>query len=177
MTPTLETDRLLLRGHAVSDFDAGLHIWRDPLVTKYVGGKPSTRHESWSRLLRYPGHWALLGYGYWAIEEKASGKFIGEAGFGDFKRELDPPIDGIPEIGWALDSRVHGQGYGSEALRAILAWGDDHLAADKSVCLIHPENAASIRLATKHGYRESARTTYLDHPTLLFERAKTHPAR
>lgn len=42
MTPTLETDRLLLRGHAVSDFDAGLHIWRDPLVTKYVGGKPST---------------------------------------------------------------------------------------------------------------------------------------
>jgi len=174
MTPTLETDRLLLRGHTIDDFEAGLHIWQDPIVSKHVGGKPSTRQESWARLLRYVGHWALLGYGYWAIEEKATGKFIGEAGFGDYKRDIEPSIDGLPEAGWALDSAKHGQRYASEALKAILAWGDEHLKSEKIVCLIQPANEASLRLATKNGFKEVARTTYADHENVLLERAKTH---
>ena len=43
-----------------------------------------------------------MGFGFWALEEKATGAFAGEMGFAEFKREIDPPILGTPEIGWVL---------------------------------------------------------------------------
>src|SRR5262245_34593015 len=90
--PTLlETERLRLRGHHPGDFDALAAIWADPRVVRYISGTPSSASDSWARLLRYAGHWSLLGYGFWAIEEKTSGRFVGDVGFADFKRELEPP--------------------------------------------------------------------------------------
>jgi RimJ/RimL family protein N-acetyltransferase len=59
------------------------------------------------RLLRYVGHWAVLGFGYWVVEEKASGEFVGETGFADYRREMKPSLDGAPEIGWVLTPRFH----------------------------------------------------------------------
>lgn len=84
-------------------------MWCDPLVLLHTIGTPSTEQQSWMRMLRYVGHWQLMGYSYWAIEEKSSSKFIGEIGFADFKRNLTPSIDGIPEAGWALASHAHGR--------------------------------------------------------------------
>ncbi len=170
MAPIIETDRLRLRGHVAADFEAVAAMWADPDVVRYIGGRPSTREESWARLLRYPGMWALLGYGFWAIEEKASGRLAGEGGFADFKRDITPAIE-APEQGWALASWAHGRGYGSEAVAAMIAWGERHFARRDFVCIISPENAASIRVAEKAGYREVARTTYKDAPTLMFRRA------
>jgi RimJ/RimL family protein N-acetyltransferase len=168
--PLLETQRLRLRGHRLDDLDACCAMWGDPIVTRYIGGKPFTREEVWARLLRYIGHWSLLGFGYWAVEEKASGTFVGEMGFGDFKRELEPPLDDTPELGWALASQAHGKGYATEALRAVIDWGDHHFGAIRTACLIHPENLASMRVAEKCGYHEYARATYKGHETILFER-------
>jgi RimJ/RimL family protein N-acetyltransferase len=167
--PVLETERLRLRGHRLDDFEACVALWADPAVTRYIGGKPSTRELTWARLLRYAGHWSMLGFGYWVVEEKASGDFAGEVGFADFKRDIDPPID-VAELGWVLVPRMHGKGYGTEAVRAALEWGDRHFGSTRTVCLIAPENAPSIRVAEKCGYREILRTAYKDEPTLLFER-------
>ncbi|HCK84411.1 MAG TPA: GNAT family N-acetyltransferase [Hyphomonadaceae bacterium] len=165
----LETERLRLRGHVAADFEAVAAMWADPEVVRYIGGRPSTREESWARLLRYPGLWALLGYGFWAIEEKASGRLAGEGGFADFKREISPAID-APEQGWALASWAHGKGYGSEAVAAMIAWGETHFGRRDFVCIISPENAPSIRVAEKVGYREVAHTTYKDAATVMFRR-------
>ena len=90
--PILETERLKLRGHRLDDFVHCAAMWADPIVTKHIGGRPFTEEESWTRLLRYVGHWALLGFGYWVVEEKITGSFIGEAGFADYKRDIDPPL-------------------------------------------------------------------------------------
>jgi RimJ/RimL family protein N-acetyltransferase len=169
--PVLNAERLRMRGHRLDDFSACAEMWADPVVTRHIGGKPFTKEEVWARLLRYAGHWALMGFGYWAIEEKATGSFVGELGFADFKRDIEPPLDGMPELGWALASRAHGKGYATEAVRAVVAWGDRHFAAAPTVCIIHPDNLASIRVAEKCGYRESRRTTYKGHPTILFTRA------
>ena len=79
--PLLETERLRLRGHRLEDLSDSAAMWADPRVTQYIRPRPFTAEESWARLLRYIGHWALLGFGYWVIEEKATGKFIGECGF------------------------------------------------------------------------------------------------
>lgn len=170
-TPVLETDRLRLRGHKYEDFDEVAAMWADEAVVRHISGKPSTREESWARLLRYPGHWALLGYGFWAIEEKSTGRFAGEGGFADFKRDITPPID-RPEQGWALAPWAQGQGFATEACRAMLTWGETRFNRRDFACIINPTNAASIHVAEKLGYREVARPNYKGEPTILFWREK-----
>jgi RimJ/RimL family protein N-acetyltransferase len=169
--PVIETERLIMRGHRLDDFEASAALWADPEVTRFISGKPSTREESWSRLLRHVGHWALLGFGYWALEDKASGRFVGEVGFADFKRLIEPPLDGIPEIGWVIAPSLHGRGLATEAVRAASAWGLKHFGPVRTACLIHPENGASIRVARKCGYEEYIRTTYKDGPSIVFSRS------
>jgi RimJ/RimL family protein N-acetyltransferase len=168
--PILETERLKLRGHRLEDFNYSAAMWADPVVTRYVGGKPLTEEEAWRRMLGYIGHWSLLGFGYWAAEEKATGNFVGEIGFADYKRDLDPSLKGTPEIGWVLASPAQGKGYATEAVRAAVAWGDAQFPSARTACLISPENLASIRVAVKCGYNEFARATYKGHPTVMFIR-------
>jgi RimJ/RimL family protein N-acetyltransferase len=168
--PVIVTERLILRGHRLADAPAAAAMWADPLVVRYIGGTPSTAQGAWIKLLTYVGHWSLLGFGYWALEEKATGTFVGELGFADFKRELEPSISDAPELGWALAPHAHGRGYATEAVRAAVAWGDAHWGSARTVCMIDPENVASIRVAEKCGYRELARTTYKGAATSLFAR-------
>src|SRR5271155_1325808 len=168
--PILETERLKLRGHRLEDFVDCAAMWADPEVTRFIGGKPFTEEESWTRLLRYVGHWSLLGFGYWVAEEKATGNFVGEMGFADYKRDLEPSLKGTPEIGWALASHAHGKGYATEAVRAAVAWGDAHFPSARTACIIAPENLASVRIAVKCGYREFTHTTYKGRPTVMYVR-------
>ena len=87
--PVVETERLRLREHRPQDFPDSAAMWADPVVTQYIGGKPLSEEDVWARVLRYVGHWAWLGFGYWVVEEKATGKFAGEMGAkeqsGDFR--------------------------------------------------------------------------------------------
>jgi RimJ/RimL family protein N-acetyltransferase len=168
--PTIETARLRLRGHRVEDFGDCAAMWGDAAVVRHIGGRPFSTEETWAKILRYAGLWALLGFGYWAIEEKGSRRFVGEVGLADFKREIEPSFAGAPEIGWALASWAHGAGFATEAVGAAVAWGDGHSAGARTVCLIDPDNLASIRVAEKCGYRDYARTTYRGQPTILFRR-------
>jgi RimJ/RimL family protein N-acetyltransferase len=175
--PVLETARLRLRPHRPDDFDFSAALWADPIVTRYIGGHALTREEVWGRLLRYDGHWAMLGFGYWALEDKRSGAFLGELGFADLQREIEPRLDGMAEIGWVLAPQHHGKGYATEAVRAVIDWGDTHLTADRMIALIHPENIASRRVAEKFAFREHCRTTYHHEPTIQFIRDIPAPQR
>ena len=170
--PVLETERLRLRGHGIGDLADCAAMWADPEVIRYTTRKPLTEEESWTRLLRYVGHWALMGFGYWVVEEKATGRFAGEIGFADFKRDIEPSLKGVPEIGWALASQAHGKGYATEAVRAAVAWGDANFGVARTACLIDPENLASVRVAEKCGYRELQRTAYKERPILMFGRER-----
>ncbi len=167
--PTLVTARLTLRAHDTADFAESAAMWADERVTRFIGGRPSTAEEAWQRLLRYGGLWALLGFGYWVVRERGSDAFVGEIGFGNFHRDLDPPFGDTPEIGWALSPRAQGQGFAGEAVQAAVAWADAQ-RFDRTVCLISPDNAPSIRVAERAGYRNYARTDFKGSPTMLFER-------
>lgn len=168
--PTLETPRLTLRAHTAKDMEASYAMWSDPSVTRYITGKPATREEVWSRLLRYVGHWAWFGYGFWAIESKSSGRFVGEVGFADFQRGLAPRFSDAPEMGWALSPAAQGKGFATEAVQAAIAWGESFWGPRNMVCMISPENVASIHVAEKCGYRDFEHTLYKGVPTILFER-------
>jgi len=145
-------------------------MWDTAEVTRHIGGRPSTAEESWARLLRYAGHWSLMGFGYWVVREKATGRFVGEVGFADFRRDLRPSFAGAPECGWVLSPPAHGRGFATEAVLAAIAWGQAHLRPQRSVCLIAPGNLTSLSVAAKCGFREYARTTYKGEPAILLER-------
>lgn len=169
MVPVLETPRLRLREFRQADFDIQAAILRDPEVVRHLGGALG-REEVWRRMLGGVGLWPVLGFGYWAVERREDGSFIGQVGFGDFKREIQPSIDGLPEMGWILASQAQGQGYCSEAVAAGLAWADETLKAAEIVAIIAPENAASIRVAEKAGFERGEDTLYRGDPTLIFRR-------
>jgi len=167
--PTLETDRLVFRGPTRDDFPDSAAMWGDPEVTRFIGGKPCTTEESWARLCRNVGHWAVMGYGYWVVRDR-SDRFVGEVGFATWKREMTPAIE-APEAGWVLATPSHGKGYATEAVRAILAWGEARFGSPKSACIIDPGNAASVRVAEKGGFVRQRDGIYRGSPTMMFVRA------
>jgi RimJ/RimL family protein N-acetyltransferase len=165
--PVLDTPRLVLRGHRVTDLDDAFAMWSSPVVTR-ITGKPLSREEVWARLLRYIGHWAVHDYGLWQIRERATDLFVGEAGLADFQRDLAFSFDGAPEAAWVLAPWAHGRGYATEAMTAVLAWSA--AAHPRTVCIIAPDNAPSLRVAARLGYGEIGRADFKGSPILVFER-------
>ena len=170
VVPVLETSRLRLRGFRADDFDAWFAMSQQLAYHRYFTPEPMSAEEVWKLLLRSAGHWLIMGYGFWAVEEKESGRFVGAVGFLHLRRAIGPPLGDAPEIGWVLDPAIHGQGYASETVEAVLAWGESHFGPVRTVCIIHPENEPSLRLAAKFDYCEYARATYYDQPIVLLER-------
>ena len=168
--PEITTDRLLLRGHRVGDLDAMHAMWADRRVHEPITGRPFTREEVWQRLLRYIGHWHVLGIGNWLAFDRAGDALVGEVGFMDSRRSFAPSFGEPIEVGWALCGWAHGRGYGGEAVGAALGWGDRNGIAS-SVCLIKPANQRSIRLATRVGYELVGEGLYQDAPTNLYRRS------
>lgn len=167
--PILESARLRLRAHRLDDFANCAALWGDPRVTQFIG-KPLTKEESWHRLLRYVGHWSLMGFGYWVIEEKSTGIFLGEGGFQENQRDITPSLKGLLETGWVFLPNAQGKGYATEAVHAMHAWKDANLPGKKICCIIDEPNLASLRVAEKCGYRETARTTYHGESIIVFHR-------
>jgi RimJ/RimL family protein N-acetyltransferase len=172
IAPTLTTARLTLSPPRLSDFGDSMAMWTDPLVVKHVGGRAFTEEESWTRLMRARGLWDLLGFGYWAVRETATGRYVGEVGFADLRRELEPSLYGLPEMGWVLAAWSHGQGFGTEAVGAGLAWIDQALAPEVVPCIIDVENAASLALAAKMGFVIKTHATYKGSPIVVMERRR-----
>lgn len=170
--PVLHTERLTMRAPRLEDFDAMYGRWSDPLVMRYMGGKPLTDTEVWSRLMRNAGNWELLAYGMWMVEERSTDRAIGEVGFFNARREIDPAMRSSPEAGWVFSPDVHGKGLGSEAVGAAVQWADAR-PFERTVCIIDPENEPSLRLARKNGYRSFKQATFMDGPAMFLERL--HP--
>jgi RimJ/RimL family protein N-acetyltransferase len=168
--PVIETERLILRAHRVEDYAGCIAIWSDPQVTRFIGGRAFTAEEIWKRLLQYAGLWSLLGFGSWAVEEKASGRYIGDVGFFDLKRDLMPSLDGMLELGWVLAVDAQGKGYASEAVAAACQWGQANGGDRRMVCIIAPENQPSLRVAEKAGFKVWQQGTYHDAPILVLAR-------
>ncbi len=167
--PIVETERLILRDHRMSDFEDYAAMWRDPVVTAFIGGRGRSREESWIRFLRHAGMWHHLGFGFWCIADKQTGRLIGEGGFHELMRDMTPSLEGTLETGWSLLPHAHGKGLATEAISAMLAWGSANLPGKPITCFIDIRNAASIRVAGKVGFVERLRSHYSEEEIIVFD--------
>jgi RimJ/RimL family protein N-acetyltransferase len=153
--PVLETERLILREWREEDFEPYAALCADPVVMRFLGGKPLNRHDAWRNMASMIGHWHLRGFGLFVVEEKASGRFAGRIGF------LQP--EGWPgfEVGWTLGREFWGNGYATEGGRRCIDYAFDELDRDHVISLIHPDNAASIRVAERLGERHEGEAEVL----------------
>ena len=141
--PTLDTDRLLMREFRGDDFEQMVGFYADP-ISRFYGG-PCDRQEAWRKFAMYPGHWALRGFGPWALELKATGEYLGLCG-------LWYPDGWIePEITWALLPAHHGNGFATEAARRALRAAYDDFGWSTAVSVIAVDNAASMAVASRLG--------------------------
>jgi RimJ/RimL family protein N-acetyltransferase len=160
---TLETERLILRMFRESDAKAYADICADPEVMKFLGeGKPMNTFEAWRSMAFLVGHWTLLGYGHFALEEKSSGKLVGRVGF------LNPA--GWPgfEIGWTLAREFWGRGYATEGAQRALKYAFEDLDRDHVISLIDPNNTPSIKVAERLGERVERSTELFGREILIY---------
>jgi ribosomal-protein-alanine N-acetyltransferase len=161
--PQIETARLRLTSLGDRHFEAYASMLADASSTRFVGdGEPLDRMNAWRSMAMLLGHWALRGYGMWAVEMKHSGEFVGRVG-------LHHP-EGWPdlELGWMLMPAQRGNGYATEASRAALDFAFDQLKALRAISLIRTENSASERVARRLGGRQATTIDFLGHSTLVY---------
>lgn len=140
----LETARLMLRQWRTDDYEPFAAYYADAANAKYVGGKKDAEH-AWRHLALQAGHWALNGFGHWALEAKATGQFVGCAGL--WQSPGWPEL----ELGYWLMPECQGQGYAREACERAIDYARHTLQAPSLVSYIDPDNAPSIQLAKRLG--------------------------
>lgn len=168
----IAAERLQLRPYSTSDFDDMHALMLRPETHKYGQREPLTEEETWSRLLRHIGHWHEFGFGFMAVEERDSGRFVGEAGFSHFRRGVGVDCGGAPEATWTIAPEYQGRGYASEAAAAVQWWAEERLGFTRTLCMIQTENLPSLRIAQKLGYREVSRLDYRGQQVIFFERVR-----
>jgi ribosomal-protein-alanine N-acetyltransferase len=146
--PTLLTERLVLRPMEESDLDAYTELLATPEVRRslHLTGSPS-RRDAWLGMAQWRGQWELRGSGQFAVEERATGRFVGRAGLHRPEQDDWPGL----EVGWALHPEWWGRGYATEAGAASLAYAFDVMGVDEAFSLILPENQRSQAVAKRLG--------------------------
>jgi RimJ/RimL family protein N-acetyltransferase len=130
---------------------------------RYIGdGKPMDRGLAWRNLALMVGHWTFRGFGLWAAEERSSGALVGRLGF--WQPEGWPDF----EIGWMLRRSCWGRGFATEGARAALRYAFTEMGRSHVISLIHPDNAASVRVAERVGERPAGTVELLGKPALMY---------
>ncbi len=151
MSPSLETERLLLRRFTPADADHLYALDNDPAVMRYInGGTPTLRDVIEKAIL--PGFLPAAGeepcFGFWAAMEKESGDFIG---WFSLRRTDDDP--GTAYLGYRLHKAAWGRGYATEGARGVVDNGFDASALARVIATTYEENLASQRVLEKLGMR------------------------
>jgi RimJ/RimL family protein N-acetyltransferase len=158
--PPLQTARLRLRPNRPQDFEAYAAFYASDR-SRLRGFGPKSRQEAWIQFAAEIGHWALRGYGFWAVEEKATGAYCGQVGL------WNPEGWPAPEVGWMVWAEHEGKGYAYEAACRARQYAFDTLAWTDVASCISDGNTRSIRLAERMGARLDRRVPRPGRPDAL----------
>lgn len=162
----LETDRLILRQWQEKDLLPFAELNADPEIMKYFP-KALSRQESDNVVLRFRAMIVLnQGWGFWAVEMKATGEFVGSVGLAHQPDRFD--FSPCTEIGWRINKNFWGQGIAKEAAEASLDYAFKVLHLREIVSFTSIHNTPSENLMKRLGMQKQ--TTFL-HPALPAEHA------
>ena len=162
----IETDRLVLRTFKENDWTDLHTLYSDPECTKYTIQRTLTEGESWRTMASLIGHWQIRGFGPYAVEEKLTNRVIGPIG-------LWYPIDWPePEIKWAISRSYWGQGYASEAARAVKKIAAQYIPQISLISLIFTENQRSKKLAIALGAKLEKELEFRGLPAQIYRHSK-----
>jgi RimJ/RimL family protein N-acetyltransferase len=170
IVPELETARLRLRAWRDEDFEPLARLNADPVVMRHMGRGPMTRDETRAQLERFRNHWTEHGFGLWAVEDRASGVFLGRIGLSYHAVWPDDP-----EVGWFLDPEVWGRGLATEGGEAAVSYGFETLGVDRLVSICIEENHASRRIMKKLGFEYLTTRRYEQLGLELWIHARKNP--
>ncbi len=145
----LNTPRLRLEPLADAHFAALHRLNSDPVVMRYITGRPDTPEDTQAMIDRVKARWAEFGYSWWAFIRKDDGELIGTGCIQHLNRDTAGPL----ETGWRLRQNVWGQGYASEAARHMVGWAFRMLQPPLVCAVCVPENTASSGVMQKIGMR------------------------
>jgi RimJ/RimL family protein N-acetyltransferase len=141
----IETERLRLRPLRSDDFDALHEIYSHPLVAAWIGEHSAAQTRA--ELEFYVRHQAEHGWAFWALEERASGRFLGDCGV----QPLERREGGEPELGYDLHPDAWGRGLATEAAAATLDYARRVLAFQRVIAVVKPDHRASRRVLERIG--------------------------
>lgn len=164
MDVKMETKRLILRQWKDEDYVAYAELNADPDVMKYFP-KTYSKSESDDQADLIRKLIAENGWGFWAVELKTTGQFIGFVGLNGIDENSDIPNAPFIEIGWRLSSEFWGVGYAPEAAERALGFAFETLSAPAIYAFTPLQNEPSKRVMQKLGMVD----TYQDfnHPKVL----------
>ncbi len=161
----LTTKRLMVREITVGDIDRLYEIYKEPSITCYMEGLYEDRAKEAEFVQSYIDNmYAFYNYGMWGVCDKETGMLIGRAGFSN--REFCGRV--FLELGYIIAKDYQRKGYATEVCTAIIKYAKEKLLADAVICLIHPDNIASKRLAIKLGFEYNNDVTVGGEPLELY---------
>jgi ribosomal-protein-alanine N-acetyltransferase len=170
--PRIETARLSLRSFTPDDLDDLFLVFGDTEVMRYIsGGKPRSREDTETGMLRTIEGWKKRGFGFWAVTQKERERVIGYCG-------LVPLEDASEiEVAYGLAKSEWGKGFASEAAHASLRFGFEELKIERIVAVVHPENISSKRVLEKLGMTYTKNGHYYDADLMYYQmpRINFHP--
>ncbi|MGW4077882.1 GNAT family N-acetyltransferase [Streptomyces asiaticus] len=160
LRPVLTTPRLRLRPLSEADADWWVRLHTDDQVNQFVGAY--THEQATVRLRDIRQQWVQRGHGLCAVELTSTGEAIGRSGLNWWEAL------GETEIGWTFARAHWGNGYATEAARAVLAWGFGALGLGQITAMIHHGNTASTTVARRLGFTPLREDSVLGRPCTVY---------
>ena len=136
--------------------DLWLEHLNTPAVKAYLGGV-QTREQVAERFARMAPAWDEDGFSFLAVERRSDGVFLGTCGLAPIAGDAAPePLASGHQVGWQIRADAWGQGYASEAARALLAFGFEVMGLHRIYARCDARNAASARVMQRLGMRQEA---------------------
>jgi len=153
---TLRTERLVLRPPTLDDVEIAGELIGDERVMQFLGGDAVPR-EAWPAVVeKWIQRWDDNGMGAFLLEH--DGRFVGRCGLLVWDPRTwttttlaDAGELAQPELGWALAYDAWGNGYATEAARAVRDWARAERDVTRLISVIAPANVASRRVAERLG--------------------------
>lgn len=162
----LETNRLILRQWQDDDYPVYAELNANPDVMRYFPSLLSAE-QSLEQAEKLRSKIAERGWGFWAVELKESGEFIGFIGLSAVDADSGIPHAPMIEIGWRLLATHWGKGYATEGAKRALRYAFEVLEATEVYSFTALVNKPSQRVMQKAGMKNTGED--FDHPKLTQE--------